>query len=213
MAQDLLIGKNFCKYLRLQAILLRRGWLQSSMKSVLFLCFYVNVLKAVITVVVERLTFKNLSGVWVHLAVEVDGKKNSDVGHSFDISDRRLYSAVFGSFCSCLQSVRRWPGRLHFKWGTFSSTEDDGWQQPQGPWKNHHVEQMSRNLFNLPQDQQLQQIVDKTIMEADQDGDGKLSFEEFALMVSNTVRHTELSNFISTGLWDLIPRISSNKWH
>jgi hypothetical protein len=37
-------------------------------------------------------------------------------------------------------------------------------------------------------DQQLQQIVDKTIMEADRDGDGKLSFEEFALMVSNTVR-------------------------
>jgi len=37
------------------------------------------------------------------------------------------------------------------------------------------------------QDQQLQQIVDKTIMEADQDGDGKLSFEEFAMMVSNTV--------------------------
>ena len=35
-------------------------------------------------------------------------------------------------------------------------------------------------------DQQLQQIVDKTIMEADRDGDGKLSFEEFALMVSNT---------------------------
>lgn len=37
------------------------------------------------------------------------------------------------------------------------------------------------------QDQQLQQIVDKTIMEADQDGDGKLSFEEFAQTVSNTV--------------------------
>ncbi|KII96045.1 hypothetical protein PLICRDRAFT_35011 [Plicaturopsis crispa FD-325 SS-3] len=35
-------------------------------------------------------------------------------------------------------------------------------------------------------DQQLQQIVDKTIMEADQDHDGKLSFEEFAQMVSNT---------------------------
>ncbi|KAL0064757.1 Calcineurin subunit B [Marasmius tenuissimus] len=35
-------------------------------------------------------------------------------------------------------------------------------------------------------DQQLQQIVDKTIMEADQDGDGKLSFEEFSTMVSNT---------------------------
>jgi serine/threonine-protein phosphatase 2B regulatory subunit len=38
------------------------------------------------------------------------------------------------------------------------------------------------------QDQQLQQIVDKTIMEADQDGDGKLSFEEFAQTVANTVR-------------------------
>jgi hypothetical protein len=41
---------------------------------------------------------------------------------------------------------------------------------------------------NNLKDQQLQQIVDKTIMEADRDGDGKLSFEEFALMVSNTVR-------------------------
>lgn len=38
------------------------------------------------------------------------------------------------------------------------------------------------------QDAQLQQIVDKTIMEADKDGDGKLSFEEFAQMVANTVR-------------------------
>jgi len=37
------------------------------------------------------------------------------------------------------------------------------------------------------QDQQLQQIVDKTIMEGDHDRDGKLSFEEFAQMVSNTV--------------------------
>lgn len=36
-------------------------------------------------------------------------------------------------------------------------------------------------------DAQLQQIVDKTIMEADKDGDGKLSFEEFSAMVSNTV--------------------------
>jgi serine/threonine-protein phosphatase 2B regulatory subunit len=36
-------------------------------------------------------------------------------------------------------------------------------------------------------DHQLQQIVDKTIMEADHDGDGKLSFEEFTQMVSNTV--------------------------
>lgn len=35
-------------------------------------------------------------------------------------------------------------------------------------------------------DAQLQQIVDKTIMEADKDGDGKLSFDEFSMMVSNT---------------------------
>lgn len=41
---------------------------------------------------------------------------------------------------------------------------------------------------NNLKDGQLQQIVDKTIMEADRDGDGRLSFEEFMQMVSNTVR-------------------------
>ena len=40
---------------------------------------------------------------------------------------------------------------------------------------------------NNLKDGQLQQIVDKTIMEADKDGDGKLSFDEFVQMVSNTV--------------------------
>ena len=35
-------------------------------------------------------------------------------------------------------------------------------------------------------DMQLQQIVDKTIMEADQDGDGMISFDEFKAMVENT---------------------------
>ncbi|KAF7508504.1 Calcineurin subunit B [Endocarpon pusillum] len=35
-------------------------------------------------------------------------------------------------------------------------------------------------------DMQLQQIVDKTMMEADLDGDGKISFEEFTRMVENT---------------------------
>jgi len=39
---------------------------------------------------------------------------------------------------------------------------------------------------NNLKDQQLQQIVDKTIMEADQDGDGKISFEEFCRMVEST---------------------------
>lgn len=39
---------------------------------------------------------------------------------------------------------------------------------------------------NNLKDAQLQQIVDKTIMEADLDGDGKISFEEFKNMVENT---------------------------
>jgi serine/threonine-protein phosphatase 2B regulatory subunit len=39
---------------------------------------------------------------------------------------------------------------------------------------------------NNLRDQQLQQIVDKTIMEADADGDGKISFEEFIEQVENT---------------------------
>ncbi|QRV72542.1 calcineurin subunit B [Ceratobasidium sp. AG-Ba] len=39
---------------------------------------------------------------------------------------------------------------------------------------------------NNLKDTQLQQIVDKTIMEADKDGDGKLSFEEFTSMVAKT---------------------------
>lgn len=43
---------------------------------------------------------------------------------------------------------------------------------------------------NNLKDGQLQQIVDKTIMEADKDGDGKLSFDEFVQMVSNTVRYS-----------------------
>ena len=35
-------------------------------------------------------------------------------------------------------------------------------------------------------DAQLQQIVDKTIMEADKDGTGKISFEEFRSVVAAT---------------------------
>ncbi|EJU06478.1 EF-hand [Dacryopinax primogenitus] len=45
-------------------------------------------------------------------------------------------------------------------------------------------------------DQQLQQIVDKTIMEADKDGDGKLNFLEFCNMISNTdvIKQMSLEN-------------------
>jgi len=39
---------------------------------------------------------------------------------------------------------------------------------------------------NNLKDSQLQQIVDKTILEADMDGDGKLSFAEFTAVVAKT---------------------------
>jgi len=42
-------------------------------------------------------------------------------------------------------------------------------------------------------DQQLQQIVDKTIMEADLDQDGKINFEEFSKMVENTDVSTSMT--------------------
>jgi serine/threonine-protein phosphatase 2B regulatory subunit len=56
------------------------------------------------------------------------------------------------------------------------------------------VRQVGSNL----KDQQLQQIVDKTIIQADKDGDGKVSFEEFKTMVeSNTdiIRQMTLNQF------------------
>lgn len=49
---------------------------------------------------------------------------------------------------------------------------------------------------NNLKDIQLQQIVDKTIMEADKDGDGKISFEEFTHMVEST--DVNLSMTLST---------------
>ncbi|RSH83827.1 Calcineurin subunit B [Saitozyma podzolica] len=45
---------------------------------------------------------------------------------------------------------------------------------------------LKQMVGNNLKDQQLQQIVDKSIMEADKDGDGKLSFEEFTAMVAST---------------------------
>jgi serine/threonine-protein phosphatase 2B regulatory subunit len=50
---------------------------------------------------------------------------------------------------------------------------------------------------NNLKDQQLQQIVDKTIIQADKDGDGKVSFEEFKAMVENTdiVKQMTLTTF------------------
>ena len=52
-------------------------------------------------------------------------------------------------------------------------------------------------------DQQLQQIVDKTIMEADKDGDGKISFQEFAAMVENT----DVSMSMTLGEWTVMAQL------
>ena len=41
-------------------------------------------------------------------------------------------------------------------------------------------------------DQQVQQIVDKTILYADKDGDGKINFEEFCEVVGNTDIHKKM---------------------
>merc|ERR1711997_1149897 len=45
---------------------------------------------------------------------------------------------------------------------------------------------------NNLKDTQLQQIVDKTILFADKDGDGKISFEEFCDIVGNTDVHKKM---------------------
>uniref|UniRef100_A0A0X3PWY4 EF-hand domain-containing protein n=3 Tax=Schistocephalus solidus TaxID=70667 RepID=A0A0X3PWY4_SCHSO len=45
---------------------------------------------------------------------------------------------------------------------------------------------------NNLKDAQLQQIVDKTIMFADQDGDGKISFKEFCQVVSGLDVHKKM---------------------
>merc|ERR1712115_92081 len=51
-------------------------------------------------------------------------------------------------------------------------------------------------------DGQLQQIVDKTIMEADQDHDGKISFEEFTKMVENTDVSMSMTLDQFLGFWE-----------
>jgi len=65
-------------------------------------------------------------------------------------------------------------------------------------------------ISSLEQDQQLQQIVDKTIMEGDLDRDGKLSFEEFAQMVSNTVGGFFFVSLLMLSL--VTPRTLSSRW-
>lgn len=61
---------------------------------------------------------------------------------------------------------------------------------------------------NNLKDIQLQQIVDKTIMEADQDGDGKISFEEFMHMVEST--DVNMSMTLSKCLSSDYPRLDAD---
>lgn len=56
-------------------------------------------------------------------------------------------------------------------------------------------------------DHQLQQIVDKTLMEADLDKDGKISFEEFKKMVENT----DVSMSMTLGML-ILPHASLWRW-
>lgn len=66
---------------------------------------------------------------------------------------------------SRVQSIRYGQGWLHLEWRAISGAEADGWQQPEGTFWTLYTGVMADG-----QDQQLQQIVDKTIMEADKDG-------------------------------------------
>ena len=52
---------------------------------------------------------------------------------------------------------------------------------------------------------QLQQIVDKTILFADKDGDGKISFEEFCDVVGNTDVHKKMVVDVWIKLWSFDP--------
>ncbi|KER26204.1 hypothetical protein T265_06487 [Opisthorchis viverrini] len=74
---------------------------------------------------------------------------------------------------------------------------------------------------NNLKDTQLQQIVDKTIMFADKDGDGRISFEEFCDVVSNLDVHKKMVRDLSLGelssgcqiLVYLIGRLNAHKDH
>ena len=67
---------------------------------------------------------------------------------------------------------------------------------------------------NNLKDVQLQQIVDKTIMEADKDHDGKISFDEFTEMVENTDINLSmtLSMFVLLGSL-LFSHVADNHHH
>lgn len=66
--------------------------------------------------------------------------------------------------------------------------------------RTRRIQLKKEHLANFSCDQ----IVDKTIMEADQDHDGKISFEEFTKMVENT--DVSMSMTLGTCLEAILPR-------
>ncbi len=54
------------------------------------------------------------------------------------------------------------------------------------------VQVLKMMVGNNLKDTQLQQIVDKTILFADKDNDGRISFEEFCGLVGNTDVHKKM---------------------
>ena len=62
---------------------------------------------------------------------------------------------------------------------------------------------------NNLKDTQLQQIVDKTILFADKDEDGKISFDEFCAVVGNTDIHKKVGGLLSLGLANEIINLTS----
>lgn len=56
----------------------------------------------------------------------------------------------------------------------------------------HHAQVLKMMVGNNLKDAQLQQIVDKTIVFADKDEDGKISFDEFCSVVGNTDIHKKM---------------------
>lgn len=62
---------------------------------------------------------------------------------------------------------------------------------------------------NNLKDSQLQQIVDKTILYADKDEDGKISFEEFCAVVGNTDIHKKMV----VDVWQISGRSTNANWY
>jgi serine/threonine-protein phosphatase 2B regulatory subunit len=109
-------------------------------------------------------TSRSLSAAWAHSVAEGEEKRSYDVGRLSFYSYAQPHSVALA---------------VAFK--VYDMDRD-------GYISNGELFLVLKMMVgNNLKDGQLQQIVDKTIMEADKDGDGKLSFEEFVQMVSNTV--------------------------